>query len=98
MEKSVNRSIIAVIMVYCLSWFSGIIIMTAVPVHNSHSKDLYPRLHTAFVWAVTMSYFDGVINPFIYVYRCDNIEREFFCVGYEEKGFPGITRRSPLKS
>ncbi len=46
---------------------------------------------TAFVWAVTLAYFNGAINPFIYAYRYDDIGRELrvFVLNMKRKVIPG---------
>ncbi len=89
-ERSVNRSIIAVIVVYFVSWFPGIIIITIIAVQSLLNKDSILKLRTAFVWTVTMSYINGAINPFIYAYRCDSIGRDIrdFVLNIKTKVFP----------
>ncbi len=72
-ERSVNQSFIAAIMAYSISWFPLLITMIAAVVYKSQNKDTPLSYKTAFVWAVTMAYLNGAINPFIYAYRCNNI-------------------------
>ncbi len=75
-ERSVNRSIIAVIMVYSIAWFPMIILLVTVTIHNLYDKDIASQLHIAFSWTAIMSYCNGGINPFIYAYICDNTGRD----------------------
>ncbi len=90
-ERSVNQSIIAVIMAYSISWFPLLILMLAAVVYKSQNKDTPSSYKTAFVWAVTMAYLNGAINPFINAYRCDNIGRDIraFVLNIKRKVFPG---------
>ncbi len=90
-ERSVNRSIIAVIMVYSIFWFPMIIVLVTVTIHNLYDKEVAPELRIAFAWTATVSYFNGAINPFIYAYRCDNIGCDIraFILNTKRKVFPG---------
>ena len=90
-ERSVNRSIIAVIMVYSIAWFPMFILLVTVTISKLYDKDIATELRTTFVWTVTLSYFNGAINPFIYAYRCDNIGRDIraFVLNMKRKIFPG---------
>ncbi len=92
MERSVNRSIIAVIMAYSLAWLPFLMLMVVSGVYNSQDRDRPPWFKTAFVWAVTMAYLNGAINPFIYAYRCDDIGRDIraFVLSMKTKVFPGL--------
>ncbi len=67
-ERSVNRSIIAVIIVYSIAWFPMIILLVTVTIHNLYDNDIAQKLRTAFAWTVTTSYFNRAINPFIYAH------------------------------
>ncbi len=90
-EQSVNRSIIAVIVIYSISWFSLLILIIYGAIHKLQNIKTTRSYKTAFVWAMTMAYFNGAINPFIYAYRCDNIGRDIraFVLNMKRKVFPG---------
>ena len=75
-EKTVNRSIFAVVIIYSLSWFPIIVLMMVYTVYNFCDQEVPERLQFAFIWSSTTSYCNGAINPFIYAYRCDAIGRE----------------------
>eukprot|EP00794_Sanderia_malayensis_P016235 gene16237-17873_t len=75
-EKSVNRSILAIIIIYSIAWFPVIIMMLIFTALNFMGKDINPRMRIGFLWASLMSYFNGAINPFIYAYRSDEIGKD----------------------
>ncbi len=91
-ERSVNRSIIAVIMAYSLAWLPFLMLLVVSGVYNSQDRDRPSWFKTAFVWAVTTAYLNGAINPFIYAYRCDDIGRDIraFVLSMKTKVFPGL--------
>ncbi len=90
-EQSVNRSIIAVIVAYGISLFPLLILMITGVIHSLQNNGIPPSHKTGFVWAVTIAYFNGAINPFIYAYRCDNIGCDIraFILNTKRKVFPG---------
>ncbi len=62
-ERSVDRSIIAVIMVYSISLFPIIILLVTVTIHELYERDIAPELRTTFVWKGTISYVNGALTP-----------------------------------
>ncbi len=62
-ERSVDRSIIAVIMVYSISLFPMIILLVTVTIHELYERDIAPELRTTFVWTGTISYVNGALTP-----------------------------------
>ncbi len=89
-EQSVNRSILAVVMVYSIAWLPSIVIMATAVVEKLKNNDLNPRFKKASLWTFTLSYFNGAVNPFIYAYRCDDIGRNIrsFVFNMKTKIFP----------
>ncbi len=89
-EQSVNRSIITVIAVYSISWFPAILLLTISSIQILQGKLLTPETVTAIGWVVTMCYFNGAINPFVYAYRCDSIGSDIraFASSLKAKVFP----------
>ncbi len=96
-ERSVNRSIIGVIMAYGISWFPLLILLINGTVHSLQNNEIPEKEGNALKWAATIAYFNGAINPFIYAYRCDDIGRELrvFVLNMKRKVIPG-TRVEPF--
>ena len=75
-EKSANKSIFSVIILFFVSWTPVIILMIIFTVHNVLNEPIADGYRVAFGWASTFSYLNGALNPIIYAYRCDAIGRE----------------------
>ena len=75
-EKSVNKSIFFVIILFFVSWTPAIILMAIFTVHHVLNEPIADRYRIAFVWGSTVGYLNGALNHVIYSYRCDAIGRE----------------------
>ena len=75
-EKAVNRSIFSVIILFFVSWTPVIILMIIFTVHIFFNKPISDRYRIALVWASTVLYLNGALNPIIYSYRCDAIGQQ----------------------
>ena len=75
-EKSVNRSIFSVIILFFVSWTPAIILMTIFTAHQVLNEPIADGYRIAFVWGTTVVYLKGALNHIIYSYRCDAIGRE----------------------
>ena len=75
-EKSVNRSIFSVIVLFFASWTPVIIVMTIFTVQKIRNQPITDGLRMSFNWASTGAYLNGAVNHIIYSHRCDAIGRE----------------------
>ena len=76
MEKSVNRSIFSITILFFVSWIPVIVLMAAFAVLNILSEPITEEYRITFVWGSAAVYFNGAFNHVIYSYRCDAIGRE----------------------
>ena len=75
-EKSVNKAIFSVIILFFVSWTPVIILMIIFTAHNIRNELITDGYRIAFVWGSTISYLNGALNHVIYSYRSDAIGRE----------------------
>ena len=75
-EKSVNKSLISVIILFFVSWTPSIILMATFTAHHVLNEPIPDGYRIAFVWGSTVGYLNGALNPIIYSYRYDAIGRE----------------------
>ena len=75
-EKSVNKSIFSVIILFFVSWTPVIILMTIFTAYHVLNEPIPDGYRIAFVWGSTVGYLNGALNHIIYSYRCDAIGRE----------------------
>ena len=75
-EKSVNKSIFSVIILFFVSWTPVIILMAIFTGHHILNEPIPDGYRIAFVWGSTVSYLNGALNHVIYSYRSDAIGRE----------------------
>ena len=75
-ERSVNKSIFSVIILFFVSWTPVIILMIIFTVHIIRNEPITDGYRIAFNWASTPAYLNGALNHVIYSYRCDAIGRE----------------------
>ena len=76
MEKSVNRSIFSIIILFFVSWTPVVILMAVFSALNFVNEPIMDEYRIAFVWGSAAVYFNGAFNNVIYSYRCDAIGRE----------------------
>ena len=76
MEKSVNRSIFSIIILFFVSWTPVIIFMIVFAAFSIQNEPIANEYRIAFVWGSTGIYLNGALNHVIYSYRCDAIGRE----------------------
>ena len=76
MEKSVNRSIFSIIILFFVSWTPVIIFMIIFAAFSIQNEPIANEYRIAFVWGSTAIYLNGALNHVIYSYRCDAIGRE----------------------
>ena len=75
-EKSVNRSIFSIIILYLISW-TPIIILTIILVAMGIRKEpITDAYRVAFNFVLTAVYLNGALNHVVYSYRCDAIGQE----------------------
>ncbi len=75
-ERKVNTSIFAVIIIYTVSWVPLIVLILDITVRLIRTTQVPRAISEAMVWAALMSYVNGAVNPMIYGYRSDIIGRE----------------------
>ena len=75
-EKSVNKSIFSVIILFFVSWTPIVILMAIFTVYHILNEPIADEYRIAFVWGSTVGYLNGALNHVIYSYRCDAIGRE----------------------
>ena len=76
MEKSVNKSIFSVIILFFVSWTPVVVLMAIFTGHHIINEPIPDGYRIAFVWGSTISYLNGALNHVIYSYRSDAIGRE----------------------
>ena len=76
MEKSLNRSIFSIIILFFASWTPVIVFMTIFAAFSIQNEPIANEYRIAFVWGSTAIYLNGALNHVIYSYRCDAIGRE----------------------
>ncbi len=75
-NKTVNRSILAVAVLFALSWLPVTIIAVMYTFYEMKEVPLPAFLPKAANWAILAYYISCAVNPFLYGYRCDQIGRE----------------------
>ena len=75
-EKSVNKSIFLVIILFFVSWTPSIILMAIFTAYHVLNEPIPDGYRIAFVWGSTVGYLNGALNHIIYSYRYDAIGRE----------------------
>ena len=76
LERSVNRSVFSIIIVFFAAWTSILIVLTIFAVHIFLNKPIEDDYRIATSWTAIPSYLNGALNSIIYSYRCDAIGRE----------------------
>ena len=75
-EKSVNRSIFSIIILYVLSWTPIIILTIILAVKGVRKEPITDGYRIAFNFVLTAVYLNGSLNYIVYSYRCDAIGQE----------------------
>ena len=74
-ERSVNKSIFCIIILFFASLIFDFILMVIYIMHFIFYEPIADGYHIASVWGSTISYLNGALNHVIYAYRCDAIGR-----------------------
>ena len=75
-EKSLNRSIFSIIILYLISWTPIIILMIILAAMGIRKEPITDAYRVAFNFVLTAVYLNSALNPVVYSYRCDAIGQE----------------------
>ena len=75
-EKSVNRSIFSIIILFFVSWTPIFVLAIILAVKRIQNASITYGYRVAFNWALTAVYLNSALNHLMYSYRCDAIGLE----------------------